>query len=327
MPISPSDLHLDQWLGDYFIAWGNDIANAYIGRRVLANIRSNRQAGKIMMGGKEHMRIWDLERTAGEEAARLKRELGTPITFEAHPLEAKDFVTKEMREVAESEGTPYRPYMHTTADLREALEVRLEVKIASLLRGFADDSLTTQNLAGTYNANHYATPTIKWDAANATPFAELRTAKNQVFTQSGHVANTIIIPQTVAETLVETAEYRARLSTNRDILTLGTVLPELRGMNVVIPRSIYYSAANTQVEIWGDDVWLGYVDPNPTPERTFAFAGLVQYVGPQATMNKVTVEELTPTDRQTDQVWACLGEFDVVYLAKEAGYLIYNTLT
>lgn len=326
MAISPSDLHLDSWLADYFIQWGNDMAGDFIGRQSVANVRSNRKKGKIMVGGKEHMRIWDLERAPGEEAARLKFELGTAIDFEANPLEAKDLVTKEMREIAESEGTPYRPFMHKTRDLREALEVRLEVKIASLIRGFADDALATQNLAGTYNASHYATPGTKWSTvATATPFSEIRTAKNQVFTACGRVANTIIIPQTVAETLVETAEYRARLSTNRDILTMGQVLPELRGMNVIIPKSQYYNGTSL-AEIWGDDVWVGYVDPNPSPEMTFSFAAMVQYTGPQATTNKVTVEDLLPSDRQTSQVWATLGEFDFVYLVKECGYLIYDTL-
>lgn len=326
MAISPSDLHLDSWLADYFVQWGNEMSG-YIGRSAVANVRSNRKSGKIMVGGKEHMRIWDLERAPGEEAARLKFELGTAISFENNPLEAKDLVTKEMREVAESEGTPYRPYMHKTRDLREALEIRMEVKIASLIRGFADDALATQNLAGTYNASHYATPTIKWDvSATAVPFTDILTAKNQVFTACGRVANTAIIPQTVAESLVETAAYRARLSTNRDILTLGTVLPELRGMNVIIPRSMYYNGTSL-AEIWGDDVWIGYVDPRPTPEATFSFAALVQYTGPQSTANKVTVEDLLPSDRQTSQVWACLGEFDWIYLVKECGYLIYNTLT
>ncbi|MEM4410069.1 MAG: hypothetical protein QXI19_15160, partial [Candidatus Caldarchaeum sp.] len=292
----------------------------------LPTLTTKRREGKVLIGGKDHLRHVATERTGASRPKIYEMSLGSPVDYQCIESSVIVPVTKELLQIAESEGAPFRPFVRATRTARALLAIREEFKTAKVIRAFADDDLSTRDTS-LYPAGHTATPSTKWDQANSDPFGDIRKAREKVYKATGVEANTIILPYEVALVLLDHAQYLDRRPGAEDLTQIGTIVSPLRGLNVLIAGAPFFNGTNLS-SIWGDDVWVGIVDPAPVAEEAFGFGVTVVYDGPGSTVEGVKIQEMVPQD--TGRGWevvATTGEWDKVKLVPEAGYLIYDVLT
>jgi hypothetical protein len=127
------------------------------------------------------------------------------------------------------------------------------------------------------------TITTKWDAAAGVGVkANIDAFKALFRAQCGRLPNTIAFGYQVAQAVANDSDVRARQqANNNETLTNGDLPSVLFNLNVAVGGSM---AKNTPAgeleEIWNtDDVWLAYVDPEPS-EESFGFGA--QFRAPAA---------------------------------------------
>lgn len=120
---------------------------------------------------------------------------------------------------------------------------------------------TTGNytLSNTANANwtNYAT---------ATPTQDIATAKVKIFQLSAKMPNVMIVPVTVSMKMSLIDEIRNLKRYTNDLTPSGMIPANFQGLRVIEAGALYNTAnrgqSNSFSEVWGDNIWIGYVDPN-----------------------------------------------------------------
>jgi hypothetical protein len=188
----------------------------------------------------------------------LAHSLAKPID----PREFKQHKNKELK-LAESiqEG------------LLSLLLIKKEKRVADLF--------TT---AGNYASDHKQTNDNtsgkeQWsDFINSDPEAQIEVARD-VVSLSGFEPNTIMIPITTWRKVRQHPQIRALIkSLDSKLLTDDMIVPSLFGLELVVPGSRNVTslpgATEAIARIWGDFVWLGYVNKKANPVKmdpTFAY--------------------------------------------------------
>lgn len=128
---------------------------------------------------------------------------------------------------------------------------------------------------------------IQFDQAASDPQKTVNQAKEAVFAKIGKMPNTIIAGADVNNELITNAIVRAALQYTQPTFT-GDITPELLarffGVDTYrVARSFYESAKEGQTSVIANifgtnDLWLGYVEPNPGKKKvsacyTFAWKG------------------------------------------------------
>lgn len=148
-----------------------------------------------------------------------------------------------------------------TKRLKNALMISREARVASVFtdaNNFASTNKVTLSGTSQWNNASYAGNIVK----------ELDTAKEAVRKQIGRRPNTIIIPEAVADVMKNNSSIIELLKyTKSDMLENGDLPKKLRGMNVIIAGWVSNLAADGATDniadIWGKNVVLAYVNPNP----------------------------------------------------------------
>jgi hypothetical protein len=176
---------------------------------------------------------------------------------EQHSL--RDIITPRQRE---NVSGPIDLEVDMTEHLTDLLLLNREIRAARTLRDPA-------------NNLHAFTPSTPWDNYTvSSPKTDLINASNLIFTATGRRPNVVVIPSTIARRMLAIEEIKEERRYVTDLTQSG--LPQnLWGLEVLeaaalqLPTDPFGSRSldpqditltSRMDEIWGRDVWVGYVD-------------------------------------------------------------------
>lgn len=214
--------------------------------------------------------------------------------------------------------------------LMTSMAIRRERRLAAILRKTTNSGALNLG-AGVSN---------KWNVDAATIEADIKTAKTGIYTASGMVPNTIVIPYLVATEIAVQQDIREILKYTVDgqkILIEGeTILPaKLWGLDVIVPTGVVRNSAKegatvSLAEIWSDNVIVCYRDRNPgwgIPSVAYSFEADPGYgFSPQGEgENRAVVDRWTENDPPVEYIraWESLDE---KVCAPDLGYEITDVL-
>ncbi len=168
-----------------------------------------------------------------------------------------------------------------------------------------------------------STPSVKWNGTNPTIVRDIKNAAKAVADACGLYPNTIVIPLDVWLVISEDSDVRNRLAvTQPRVLTR-----EMFGSLVEIPNVIIAGAVTNAAKeglavslqrIWGDNVLLAYVNPQPAIEQP-AF-------GYTFTTTRWVVEQYREEQTRSTVV-RVRRVYDLRVVMPDAGYLLTDVLT
>ncbi len=235
-----------------------------------------------------------------------------PYRCEEHALH--DFITSRQRKNVSSQ---------MDLEGRKARVIKRRVLNNLEARVFGANGILRQAANNGGSANYDLS-----NPATASPRTMVTTAINAVEVNCGFSPNTIALGKDTARAIIKTAEFREEFKFVREIQTLGNdELPdELYGMKAVYVEALVNTAKKGQARVptrlMSDDVWIGFVNPDITPE-----AGIQE---------EVTYGVSFYTEEYSGMWWkddnrADKLEYGYIYVpelvAKEAGYLCQSVLT
>jgi hypothetical protein len=207
-------------------------------------------------------------------------------TIRGHSNEPDDPVVSEntYNAIAHSLAKPIDPRdfkQHKNKELKLVQSIQ-EGLLSLLLIKKENRVATLFTTAGNYGGSNKETLTggNQWsDFINSSPEAKIESSR-EVVAISGFEPNTIMIPVVTWRKIRQHPEIRALIKQleSRDLITDDLILPSLFGLELVVPgaRSVTSLPGATEAiaRIWGDFVWIGYVNKKKSPVKmdpTFAY--------------------------------------------------------
>jgi len=144
-----------------------------------------------------------------------------------------------------------------------------EIRVASLFTtssNYASANKTTNSGSSQWNNGSFASQT---NGQHSVIQGQIETAKEAVRQSTGGLLpNTIIIPRAVAAVMYNDVGLADLVKYTASNLMVDNLLPQnLWGMKVIIPTAVYQTANEGEAfsgsDVWGKNVWIGYVNPNP----------------------------------------------------------------
>ena len=266
--------HVDAVLTN--IAIGFSQMPGFIADKVLPLVKVKKEADLYYLYGREKFKRIETKRQRGSVANDYV--LGhTTAQYLCEEDALQSYI--DDRDYANFDS-PLDPEADLVEDVTEVLQLGYEIEAATLLRA-----------TGTYpDATHYNNPTAQFDTGGSsiTMQKDLLTLQNVIRRKIGKWPNAIIIPPTVAfymsidDEITDIVKYIANRQgiQNNEYFVRGPeeswLLPSvLWGMKVYVPTTLEDTTKETQVsnptedittalsDVWGDDIWLGYVQPSP----------------------------------------------------------------
>jgi hypothetical protein len=159
------------------------------------------------------------------------------------------------------------------------------------------------------------------------PIADITTAINRIYLDTGRYPNTMIFPYDAAAVIDLHPRIVNRYQTfqllNPDAFRILTGFDG----TIITVDSRYNAADNIDateniVSFWGQDVWIGIVDPTPG-QKTKTFGKTFVYPQPDGSTR--------PTDRWRENprkadLFRVTYEYDTKIVSNVAGYLIKNAV-
>ena len=184
----------------------------------------------------------------------------------AKPIDPRDFKQHKNKEL--------KLVQSIQEGLLSLLMIKKENRVATLFTTSGNyGGSNTQTLDNTAGNEQWS------DFINSSPEAKIETSRETV-ALSGFEPNTIMVPVTTWRKIRQHPEIRALIKQleSRDLITDDLILPSLFGLELVVPgsRSVTSLPGATEAiaRIWGDFVWIGYVNKKANPVKmdpTFAY--------------------------------------------------------
>jgi hypothetical protein len=270
-PTGSGNVHIDTVLTNVSVGWPN---NALVAENLFPTVRVNKQAGKYYIFGRE---AWLAEtsdyRAPGTEANEIPGFTVSLDTFYAQEHALQMAVTDEEREMVDNQFTPDRDATNLlTSKIWLGRELAM-YNLVSVAASYASGLSTT--LAGTAQWSDYT--------GASHPIKDVRTGFRAVHAKIFMEPNTAIIPYLVMSYLEDHPDIIARIQySERAILTPEIIAAVFGIQKVVVPGVAVATGpvgslgnAVTAGYLWGKDVILAWVPPNPglkTPAFAYEFA-------------------------------------------------------
>jgi hypothetical protein len=228
---------------------------SFIAPVLLPIFKVGKQAGIYYKFNRNHLQIVDTERAAGSKTNEIPAMVWDKTTFYAEDHALKQLVTDE--EVDQADGV-FDPMAMGAKNVTEKLWIGAEKSLADKLR---NTSIITQNttLSGT----------AKWsDLDDSDPVKDVLAGQAVIEAATGQRANTIAMGRQTFDILMSNVRVLDRIKYSQLGVTSEELLKRLFQVDtLIVGRSVYNSAAPgataVMTDIWGDDVILAYVNPNP----------------------------------------------------------------
>lgn len=336
----PSGLYIDPILTDLSIGWKDEELYA---DRLAPETPVRTKSGRYRVFDRSNWLIYRSRREPGTQANVIGARRWSEDVFntQEHSLAAE--IYDEERQQLQSQGGLANPVfggdlqIDPEADAAEdtvrSIKLELELKVSTLFRDatqYPSNHVKTLTSGGTGTQwSNYALATAgDPNTAYSDPVADLKYAFMRIKLDTGRWPNTIAIPFDA----VGIVENHPKV-VNRFLhfaLTDPTAWQQLMGLppeatanlNIFVVDSKFNSADNIDeaeniVSFWGQDVWVGLVDPTPG-QKTFTFAKTFAQLYPNG--ETIATENWREEGRKTDLVRNSYS-YDQKVVAGVAGYL------
>lgn len=262
---STTAVHIDRALSNVSLYYRNE---SYCADVISPAINVTKESDKYFVYGRENFRIPPALRRDKTETSELSYSISTDSYF------AEEYGYHMLisdRERANSDSA-LRPEIDTTEYLTEQLMLDREYRVANII-------LDSTNAGwGAYSSTHFSNLALAWDdRAAADPRADLYYAKYQVYVDSRKTANTVMLPIEIAYRLAQMEQTdELRKYTDPGLLLDSGLPPKIYGLKVVECQSTYDRADEGVTasfsEVWGQNVVVAYINPNPISLKTLTFS-------------------------------------------------------
>lgn len=336
----PSGLYVDPILTNLSVGFPDQ---NYYGLQLAPETPVNTQSGRYRVYDRSHWLVYRSRREPGTQANVIQGRKWSEDEFKTfeHSL-AADVYWEEDQQLHSQGGLANAvfggdlsidPHAEANEDVVGALRLEHEVKVSTMIRDVAN-----------YPANHISTlaGATQWSdytfvTANdvysivSNPVANLRAAAQRIYLDTARYPNTFVIPFDAVGVIENHPRVVDRFK-NWTLTQDGAwqtllSLPQQAPLNVIIADSRVNQADNIDqpediVSLWGQDVWLGIVDPQPGQKtKTFmkTFAQTYPTGGTRPT------ERWQEVQRKTDVVRAN-WKYDLKIVSSAAGFLFKNAV-
>lgn len=268
------------------------------------------RGGKIIQFGREDFRAYSTGRAPGANTKRVQYGyLGNPFALESHSLEGA--VPFEIMQ--EANAVPHIDMGRiAVGKTQNIILLGSEVAAANIATNAANYGANNKvTLAGTSQWSDHA-------AGVSDPSSDIENAKEQVRSQTGKRANTVLLSPKAFNALKQHPKIIDRIKyTGRDSLTTDILASLWSVAKVVVGDAVYEDATGVLNDVWGKNVIVAY-----TELGTLADAGLPSYGYTYRLRGYPLVE--TPYMDRSAKLWAypVNDERAPVLAAAGAGFLI-----
>jgi hypothetical protein len=328
----PGTLYIDPILTNFSVGFADQ---ALVGRDIFPETPVRTKSGQYRVYDRSAWLIWDSRREPGTVANEIVGAKWSQDVFSTreHSLQAPVF--DEERQQLVSQGglasptfggdLQIDPEVDATNLVTNSILLAHEKTVADTVRNTANypgGNTQTNNAAQAWDNYAFATPGDVY-GMGSNPLQDIRTAMIKIWTLTGRMPNTMVVPPMGVPYL----ENHPRIIDRFKNFTLSQpdafkILTGFEG-TVLLPTSKYNSANNIDatesiVDLWGKDVWIGIVDKQPG-QRTKTFGKTFAQIYPDGSVR--------PTDRWREEprkadIVRTSYAYDLKIVSSVAGYLI-----
>lgn len=327
----PSALYVDPILTNFSVGWQDQ--NVY-GLRIFPETPVRTPSGQYRVYDRSDWLIYRSLRAPGTVANEVMGRKWSVDTFSTveHALQSPVF-DEERRELISAGGIAQAvfggdlqidPERDAVNLVTRSLQLEHEKKVADTLRLASNyPAGSTVTLSGAQKWSDYTNGVT----STSDPISDLRTATRTIYKNTGRWPNTMIIPfdavgviENHPRVVVRFQNFALTVDSWKPLIGLPT---DATDWNMFVVDSKYNTADNIDAtesiaSFWGQDVWLGVVDPTPG-QKTMTFGKTFSQVYPDGTTRPT--ERWREEARKADLVrtnW----KYDLKIVSAAAGYLI-----
>jgi len=306
-----SSVHIDSILTNVSVAYMQDQEH-FVANRVFPTISVNKQSDKYFTYDQSDFYRDQVKlRADGTESAGTGYGLST-ATYSCDVNALHKDIGDQVRENSDA---PLNPDLDATRFLTQQMLIRQE-------RQWATDFFTT-SVWGTD-----ATPSTLWSASGSTPIADITTAVNTVLTNTGLIANTLVLSYKAFSILKNHSDFTDRYKyTSADAITPELMARVLDLDNVYIMKGVYNSAAEdataSYAQIGDRDALVCHVAPTPglmVPSAGYSFnwSGISAGLGASTAISRFRMDHLKADRIEIEAGW------DNKVVSSALGYFFSN---
>jgi hypothetical protein len=333
MAYDPQQLYIDPILTGFSVGYQEQ---TLYGTRLAPEMKVGSKSGRYRVFDRSHWLIYRSRREPGTVARTIQPRKWSEDTYKTQQHALKQIVTDEERRELASQGgladatfggdLQINPEREAVEDTAGSLLREHEQLVSSRFRNTANYAAGhTTALSGSSKWSDYTGGT----ASTSNPVADIRAAAFKVYLDTGRWPNTMIIPVDALGIIEQHPRVVDRFKnfslTEPDAwkALINVPAPE----NFFIVDSKYNAAQNADAaesitSFWGQDVWIGLVDPTPG-QRTKTFAKTFVYPQPNGEIR--AVDSWRDNDLRGDW-YRTFYEYDVKIVSNVAGYLIQTAV-
>lgn len=280
----------------------------HIGASIFPRVPVAMYGGQVIEFGKESFQRYNVKRAPGGATKRIRFGYeGKPFSIVPGALEA--LVPREwMRDATQVPGI----------DLASrAIDMVMRIMALDHECECASIALNAAN----YDSDHKSTLTgaSRWTGADSDPSKDIEAGKDAVRQSIGMRPNTLMLsPSALAAAkyhpkLIERIKY-----TTADSLTIAHLKTLWEVEDIVVGEAVVANG-NRFGDVWGQDVWLGYVSKNPSPSMEEPSFGYTYHIE-----GHPSVESPYWDSNAKSWVYGVSDDNSPVLSGMSAGYLIKN---
>lgn len=308
---TPGDVHVDALMTDFAINYGNA---GFVGEALFpyANVRKKSDKYAVFNKKRTQERVPNTLRAPRTAAKAVDWDVDLTNSYSAEERALAAGVDDGERDNADA---PIDPDQRAT---RAAL--------IGILLDFENDVATKATTAANYPTGHSVTlaGVNQWsDLTNSDPKKDVDDGREKILDDAGVLPNTIVIPWKVVQTLKRNSKILDAFKyVQGGVITVDMLSNYFEIDRVVIAAASKNTAAEGQTavlaKLWGKDVILAFVDPNPSPLDGISFGKAFRWIqNGQARLTRRFREERARTD------WYEVSQaHDIKITAGEAAYII-----
>lgn len=333
MAYDPQQLYIDPILTGFSVGYQEQ---TLYGTRLAPEMRVGAKSGRYRVFDRSHWLVYRSRREPGTVARTIAPRKWSEDTYKTQQHALKQLVTDEERRELTSQGgladstfsgdLQINPEREAVEDTAGSLLREHEQLVSSRFRNTANYAAGhTTALSGASKWSDYTGGT----ASTSNPVADIRTACFKVYLDTGRWPNTMIIPIDALGVI----EQHPRVVDRFKNFALSEPEAWKALINVPSPDNFFIvdskynaaqniDAAESITSFWGQDVWIGLVDPTPG-QRTKTFAKTFVYPQPDGSIR--AVDSWRDNDLRGDW-YRTFYEYDVKIVSNVAGYLIQTAV-
>lgn len=285
--------------------------NKYVGENIFPFVQMDKETGKYYIFNDEQFKHYSVKRAPGTQSQRVTTELGTTDTYKLEQYSLEEAI--DDREQAESDVLNLE--QHITNMMSKRQLHALEMEQASVATNLAN-----------YNSSNKVTLSDDFYNEAAIDFViEIEKKKDIIKSSIAENPNTILLPEKVwnfFKTHPILKSYLVNDSTKK-ILVAPEEFGKLLGFQTVLIASALNKVSTGLEEVWGNNIWLGYVAPRPSAlsasEKEPSFGYTLRKKG-SPLIDKYRDETIQSNIIRSND------NYQVKIVGQNAGYLIKNPI-